>query len=323
MEKYHQILLSFVIGLLIPMTVLNVAVRLIPQETTVSTVETSPTQVTQPPQISKIPVLLDGGQTVEMEMNDYLVGVILAEMPTSFESAALQAQAVVARTYTLKRQQDLRHPEGAVCTDFNCCQAYISQETYLNGSGYPQDISAARAAVESTEDLVLTYDGQLIEATYFHSSGGKTEDAVAVWGVEYPYLQSVDSPGEEEMEHYCDQVYFDKQTLESLLGVTLQGTPDSWIGWKTYTVGGGVDTVYFGGTRYTGTQLRSLLNLNSTAFSMESEGNGIRITTLGKGHRVGMSQMGAQAMAMNGHTCQEILSHYYPGTRIDKTEDVG
>lgn len=322
MEKYHKILLSFVIGLLIPMSVLNIGLRVTPRETTAPTAETSPTDSTAPAKISKIQVLLDSGQTVQMELNDYLVGVILAEMSTSFESAALQAQAVVARTYTLKRQQDLRHPEGAVCTDFGCCQAYISQENYLDGNGYPQDIEAARSAVETTEDLVVTYDNQVIEATYFHSSGGTTEDAVAVWGVDYPYLQSVDSPGEEEMEHYSQEVYYDRQTLESLLGVTLRGTPDSWIGWKTYTVGGGVDTMYFGGTKYTGTELRSLLKLNSTAFYMDAVEDGIRITALGKGHRVGMSQMGAQAMAMRGNSWQEILLHYYPGTRIDKLEDV-
>lgn len=323
MEKYHQILLSFVIGLLIPMSVLNIGLRLMSQEATVPTAESLSTDPTLPVKISKIPVLQDDGQTVQMELDDYLVGVILAEMPTSFEPAALQAQAVVARTYAQKRQQDLRHPEGAVCTYFGCCQAYISQESYLDGEGYPQDISLARAAVELTEGLVLTYDNQLIEATYFHSSGGRTEDAVAVWGVAYPYLQSVDSPGEEEMEHYYGQVYYDKRTLESLLGVTLRGTPDSWIGVKTYTVGGGVDTIYFAGKRYSGTQLRSLLKLNSTVFSMEAEDDGIRITTLGKGHRVGMSQMGAQAMAVKGNSWQEILLHYYPGTRIDKSEDVG
>ena len=323
MEKYHQIILSFVIGLLIPTTVMNIGLRLTPQETTVSTAETQSTEPSVVVQSSKIPVLLTDGQTIQMELSDYLVGVILAEMPTSFEPAAIQAQAVVARTYALKRQQDMRHPDGAVCTDFNCCQAYISQESYLDGQGYPEDISAARSAVESTRGMVLAYEDKLIEATYFHSSGGKTEDAVAVWGVDYPYLQSVDSPGEEEMEHYCQVEYFDKQTLESCLGVTLWGAPSSWLGWTTYTAGGGVDTMYIDGVKYTGTELRSLLKLNSTAFYIEAADDGICVTTFGKGHRVGMSQMGAQAMALRGCSYQEILSHYYPGTRIDKLEDVG
>ena len=323
MEKYHQILISFAIGLLIPMAVLNMGLRLITHKTTVPTEDISYTEPSESVQNNKIPVLLVDGQMVQMDLNDYLVGVILAEMPTSFELAALQAQAVVARTYALKRVQDLRHPGGAVCTDFGCCQAYISQESYLDGQGYAQDITAARSAVESTEGIVLSYDDQLIEATYFHSSGGKTEDAVAVWGVDYPYLQSVDSPGEEEMEHYSQEVYFDRLMLESCLGTTLQGISESWLGWTTYTIGGGVDTMYFGGIKYTGIELRSLLKLNSTIFYMEPVDDGIRVMAFGKGHRVGMSQMGAQAMALRGCSYQEILLHYYPGTRIDKLEDVG
>ena len=257
-----------------------------------------------------------------MELEAYLIGVILAEMPTTFELAALEAQAVVARTYALKRYQEKRHADGAVCTDSACCQAYIAIADYLDGLGYAEDVAIARNAVQATTGMVLLYEDALAEATYFHSSGGRTEDAVAVWGAAYPYLQAIDSPGEEQMEHYSAQVFYDKSTLEQLVGLHLSNSPESWVGRITYTTGGGVDTIIFGGRAFTGIQLRKLLNLNSTAFTIQPETGGISITTLGKGHRVGMSQCGAQAMALKGSTYQQILCYYYPGTRIDKIEDV-
>lgn len=268
-------------------------------------------------------VLMDSGSLQWMELDAYLAGVILAEMPTSFDHQALCAQAVVARTYALRRQMEVRHEKGAVCADHACCQAYVSEAEYLSGLGYEEDITAAKAAIAETKDLVLTYDDQLIEATYFHSAGGQTEAAVAVWGVDYPYLQAVDSPGEEDVEPFTVRSYFPREELEKALERTLPGAPSGWIGWTTYTPGGGVEKIIFAGVQYSGIRIRSLLNLNSTAFSMEADEDGIWITTQGKGHRVGMSQIGAQAMALEGNTYQQILSHYYPGTRIDKMEDVG
>lgn len=268
-------------------------------------------------------VLMDSGSLQWMDMDAYLTGVILAEMPTSFDHQALCAQAVVARTYALRRQTEARHDKGAVCTDHACCQAYVSEAEYLSGLGYEEDIITARAAIADTTNLILTYDDQLIEATYFHSAGGQTEAAVAVWGVEYPYLQAVDSPGEEMVEPFTVRSYFSREDLERVLDRTLPGAPSGWIGWTTYTPGGGVENILFAGVQYSGIRMRSLLSLNSTAFSMEADTDGIWITAKGKGHRVGMSQIGAQAMALEGNTYQQILSHYYPGTRIDKMEDVG
>lgn len=321
-EKYLQIVGAFLLGLLVPWLVLRVGGLMVHDETETEITVPSATEETASGERSKINVVLPTGQTVKMELESYLVGVVLAEMPTSYASAALQAQATVARTYALKRQQELRHPKGAVCTDFNCCQAYVSPEEYLDGLGYQEDIDKTIEAVLATAGQVLTYDGQLIEATYFSCSGGRTEEAVAVWGVDYPYLQAVESPGEEKMEHFSTQLHFSKKELEEKLGITLSGRPKSWIGWTTYTTGGGVDSMFFAGKSYSGLELRRLLGLNSTAFSMEERGDGILVTTSGKGHRVGMSQSGAQAMAVKGSSCAEILAHYYPGTRIDKWKDL-
>jgi stage II sporulation protein D len=245
-------------------------------------------------------------------------------MPAYFEFEALRAQAVAARTFALRCHQDLgKHPGGAVCTDPACCQAYLSREHYLAQGGSPDDADKIRRAVESTTGQIVTYEGELIEAPYFSCSGGRTEDAAAVWGNEVPYLLSLASPGEEEAAVFKTTVTFTQEEFCALLGRSIPGPPYSWFGYPTYTEGGGVASITIAGQSYTGVALRKLLDLNSTAFSIRTSGNLISVTTSGKGHRVGMSQYGADAMALKGHTYDTILRYYYPGTRIDKMDTLG
>lgn len=263
-----------------------------------------------------IPVLLDDGSVQTMDIDTYLTGVLLKEMPVKFEMEALKAQAVVARTYALRRilRAD-KHKEGAVCTDPSCCQAYSTIDTFLAGGGTEQGVEKARDAVKATGDTVITYEGDLIEATYFSCSGGMTEDARAVWGIDIPYLQSVSSPGEEAATHFTDTVTFLAEEFASILGQNFTGYPESWLEAVTYTDGGGVDTITLCGKTYKGTTFRSLLGLRSTCFALTAVGNKITITTKGYGHRVGMSQYGADAMAVQGSSYQDILNYYYH--RID------
>ena len=319
-ENILQIVAAILLGLMLPGAVIRLTASTPDPLTTSGAGQSATEEETAQPGIW---VLMEDGNTQWMILEEYVIGVILAEMPTSYEHSALSAQAVVARTYALKRQQGNRHPMGAVCTDPGCCQAYIDIAHYLDGNGYEEDVEKARAAVDDTASMVLTYENDLIEATYYHCSGGRTEDALVVWGVSYPYLQVVESPGEEGMDGYTESVWYSVAELEEMLGRQLPGAPESWMGWTTYTVGGGVEHMLFAGIQYTGAELRKLLNLNSTVFTMTLEGSGLRIDTLGKGHRVGMSQTGAQVMALSGNSWQQIVAHYYPGTRIDKMEDVG
>ena len=266
------------------------------------------TAQTDPVPKQQIAVLMDDGQARIMDLDEYISGVVAAEMPAEFEEDALRAQAVAARTYALKRAEGSKHTGGAVCTDSACCQAYRVQWQTEAGS------DKIRTAVDSTAGQVLTYGGQLIDATYFSCSGGKTEAAVAVWGTDVPYLQAVDSPGEEQATHYMDTVSFSLETFSQKIGDKLT---DGWLGKITYTPGGGVDTIQIGGKTYTGTQLRSKLGLRSTAFVITGIGDKVTITTKGFGHRVGMSQYGADAMAVQGKNYQQILSYYYPGTALE------
>lgn len=252
----------------------------------------------------------------QMPLEEYLVGVVLGEMPASFSMEALKAQAVAARTCALEwSSAGSKHPNGGVCVNYKCCQSYVNPERY---GGTEKMLSRVKTAVAETAGQVLTYDGALIQATYFSCSGGKTEDAVAVWGESVPYLQSVVSPGEEWSPIYEDAVFFTPSEFAACLGRDLTGDCAGWLGQINRTRGGGVDSMVIGGVRYSGTHLRSLLSLNSTAFTMKAEKGGITVTTTGKGHRVGMSQYGAETMARDGSSFSDILGHYYPGTRIDK-----
>ena len=262
-------------------------------------------------------VLMQDGLVQEIELQQYVLCVVLQEMPASFELEALKAQAIVTRTYTLKRDSlGGKHIGAAVCTDSTCCQAYISEENFLKNGGTEADLNKVRTAVQETKDLVLTYNDALIEATYFSCSGGMTEDAEAVWGSDIPYLQAVESPGEEFATNFVSTITFSTDTFEALLGKELNDYPETWIESISLTSGGGVKNIRICGTDYEGTKIRKLLNLRSTAFLITAVGDTVTITTKGFGHRVGMSQYGAEAMAVNGKNFSEILAHYYPGTQL-------
>jgi len=173
-----------------------------------------------------------------------------------------------------------------------------------------------KKAVESTRLQVLYYNGELIEATYFSCSGGLTEDAEAVWGSEIAYLRSVQSPGEEAATHYTDTVTFYVHEMASRLGISSPQNSYDWIKNISYTDGGGVDSIQVGDVEFRGTAFRQLLGLRSTAFAITTLGNTVTITTKGFGHRVGMSQYGADAMAVQGSTYEQILHHYYQGVEL-------
>lgn len=323
-QFWKEAQLAVVMGVLVPAVLLGAASALTnterPVEESAPPTQVQETEISAPTQT--IPVLMSDGTTVQMELGNYLTGVILAEMPVSFEEEARKAQAVVARTYTIRAwEKGSKHENAAVCTDSSCCQAYISTEDYLAKGGTQDGIAAMTAAVEDTEGLVLTYDGALIEATYFSCSGGSTEDAVAVWGTDVPYLQAVSSPGEEYAAHYTDTVTFTAQEFSDALDLDLSGVPSSWFGSVTYTAGGGVDTMVIGGNSFGGTELRKALGLRSTAFTITTDADSVAITTRGYGHRVGMSQYGADAMAASGSSCEEILAHYYQGAVLEQWID--
>ncbi len=314
---WKDIVSALMMGAVLPGLMLNFGVMALDQEQeTAMPVETTQAQTVPPIILHPVSVLTEDGEEL-WDMDQYLTCVLLGEIPASFELEAMKAQSVAARTYARKAQNTGgKHGNGSICTKSGCCQAFLEVEEYLANGGTQEGVDKIRRAVTATSGMCLTYEGELIEATYFSSSGGYTEDAQAVWGSEYPYLQAVSSPGEEHSTHFRDTKIFTSEQFCAALGEPLEGKPESWFGAVTYTDGGGVDTMTIGSRSYTGTQLRSLLGLRSTAFSVLTGEDRVTITTRGYGHRVGLSQYGADAMAAGGSTYHEILAHYYPGTTL-------
>ena len=306
--KNKPFLIALVLGVLLPCLLLLILSKISP--------DSGPHQTEPNDGARKLQVLMADGVVAEMLLEEYILGVVLGEMPASFELEALKAQAVVARTYTVRANH---HENADICTDHTCCQAYCAPKDYTGSASALQKV---RKAVEDTAGEIVTYQGKPIEATYFSCSGGRTEDAVAVWGQDVPYLQAVDSPGEEKAANYLKTTSMTAGEFAYAFG-GLSGPPSNWIGDITYTKGGGVDTIQIGGTVYKGTQVRQLLGLRSTAFVITVVGSSVTITTKGSGHRVGMSQYGADAMAVSGSDYEDILAHYYPGTALQGIDNAG
>ena len=311
----RDLMVSIFMGAVLPGVILSHRTLLYPGM--VETEEIPVIEETETHRSYSVKVRQTDGTVTETELERYLVGVVLGEMPAYFEPEALKAQAVVARTYTLRiHTQGGKHGDGSICTDPGCCQAYVTVMDYLEQGGTGESVEKVTAAVNATAGKVLLYEQKLIEATYFSCSGGTTEDAQAVWGTDYPYLRSVSSPGEENAACFTDTVSFSFPAFQERLGVQLDEDPAAWFGPVTCTAGSGVAVITVGGKEYTGTEMRRLLGLRSTIFEIEVTEKEIRIHTKGYGHRVGMSQYGAEAMAVGGSTYDRILAHYYRGTTL-------
>jgi stage II sporulation protein D len=275
---------------------------------------------------STVRVAMEDGQVEEMTLADYLWSVVAAEMPASFELEALKAQAVTARTYTAwkTRAGEANHPDADVCTDITCCQAYLSWEQAAENWGasaeaYQEKISAA---VAGTDGQILTYQGQPIQAVFFSSAAGRTEDAVAVWGNEVPYLVGVDSPEGEDVPNYHTQVTLSAEEfratfLDSYPAADLSGSPSGWFQNTVATASGAVASMDVGGVTVKGTQLRRLFSLRSTSFTVETGEDSVTFQVTGYGHGVGMSQYGANTLAGQGKTYEEILKWYYTGVELE------
>ena len=320
---WRDILAAWMMGMILPGIMLNYAVMALRQQDTARSIQIAVPEETEETE-AFLPVLFRNtdGSTERGNMEEYLVCVVLAEMPAVFDTESLKAQSVAARTYARKAWiTGGKHGDGSVCGEPGCCQAYLEPERYCEKGGTEAAVEKVREAVYATAGECLEYEGELIEATYFSCSGGRTEDALEVWGSDYPYLQSVDSPGEETAERFADTVTFSLEQFAAALDLDTPEEPESWITEAEYTQGGGVKGMTIGGKRFEGTRLRSLLGLRSTAFEWEISEDRIVITTRGYGHRVGMSQYGAEAMALEGCTYREILPHYYPGTELVTVQD--
>ena len=269
----------------------------------------------------------DGDTTEQMTLERYLTGVVRGEMPASFEMEALRAQAAAERSYVyyqLAAGRKDAHPDADFCTDHTCCSAYLSETAAREkwGGDFAPWNTRVEQAVSDTDGQVVLYNGRPILAVFHSSSAGRTAAAGDVWSGDLPYLVSVDSPeGEETVPNYYSTVTFTAaEAKEKLLAahpeLKLSGTPDRWFGAAAENGSGRVETVSVGGTDIEGTELRRIFGLRSACFTVAADSESVTFRVTGYGHGVGMSQYGANQMAREGKTWQEILEWYYTGATV-------
>lgn len=258
-----------------------------------------------------INVKLTNGSVIQISLEDYVIGVVGAEMPAEFNAEALKAQAVAARTYALKKTSS----GGTISTTISD-QAYNTIDELKSkwGSSFSKYYEKVKNAVSATKGQVLTYNGSYIEALFFSTSNGKTEDSVNVWGNSFAYLKSVDSPWDTSERSYSGSKTLSISEINKKLGVNISSVNDIVI--KSKTAGNRVKEVTFSGKSFTGVKIRTLLGLKSADFDISQNGNNIVFTTRGYGHGVGLSQYGANGMAKAGYSYKQILMHYYTGVSL-------
>ena len=269
----------------------------------------------------------DGDTTEQMTLERYLTGVVRGEMPASFEMEALRAQAAAERSYVyyqLAAGRKDSHPDADFCTDHTCCSAYLSETAAREkwGGDFAPWNTRVEQAVSDTDGQVVLYNGRPILSVFHSSSAGRTAAAGDVWSGDLPYLVSVDSPeGEETVPNYYSTVTFTAaEAKEKLLTahpeLKLSGTPDRWFGAAAENGSGRVETVSVGGTDIEGTELRRIFGLRSACFTVAADSESVTFRVTGYGHGVGMSQYGANQLAREGKTWQEILEWYYTGATV-------
>ena len=276
-------------------------------------VDNTSTNKTTKSSVSEITIYRSNGSVINLNMTDYLIGVVSSEMPASFNLEALKAQSVLARTYALKAKQT-----GKKLTDTVSTQSYIDIDQMKNkwGNSFNTYYNKIKNAVENTNGEYLCYNGNYIEALYHSTNNGKTESSLDVFGNYYPYLISVSSEYDKNASSYLRTISMPLDTISNKLGLSLNN--DSVISILSYTDGGNIKEININGNNFSGKKVRELLGLRSADFDISISDNNANITTRGYGHGVGMSQYGANGMANAGYSYKDILSHYYPGTTLTK-----
>lgn len=246
----------------------------------------------------------------KINLEEYVIGVVAGEMPASFEKEALKSQAIASRTYAMFKLNTNKTKNYDLVTDITN-QVYLNNEKLkqLWGSNYELYYNKIKNCVEETKNLIMKYNGEIIPSYYFAYSNGKTEDVETVFGESKDYLKSVES---NDGINITNEITLSKNDFCTKLNIDCTNLI---INNKVLTNSNRVKTIDINGKTYKGTQIRQLLNLKSTDFDIMINDD-IKITTKGYGHGVGMSQYGANNLAKEGKSYDQILKHYYQNINI-------
>lgn len=256
-------------------------------------------------------------ETLKVPFEEYIKGVLAGEMPTSFELEALKAQAVAARSYVLYQVSKNKDKDyDVVNTTDN--QVYLTDEDLKSKwkDEYTSKINKVKKAVSETKGEYLSYNGEIVEALFFSTSTGKTENSEEVFSSKVPYLRSVSSTWDEASPVYQDTATFNLNDFYQKLGLQYNDKITAEVLETTST--GRVKKIKINGVELNGRDVATKLKLRSNYFSIVQNDKNVTITTKGFGHGVGMSQYGALGMAKEGYKYDKILKHYYQGTEIKK-----
>ena len=254
----------------------------------------------------------------EIELNEYVLGVLAGEMPISFELEALKAQAVASRSYVLKRL-DYNKDKDYDVVDSITNQVYLDNEHLKKawGDNYIKNVNKLKTAVNETFNEYLECDGQIADALFFSTSNGYTENSELVFNFAVSYLKSVSSPWDKEVttafkttKEMSLQEFYERLNLPYQEKIKIENIDRSATN--------RILKIKINNQEFTGREIYNKLKIRSTDFTIEQENTNVIITTIGYGHGVGMSQYGALGMAKKGYNYKEILTHYYQNTQIKK-----
>ena len=254
----------------------------------------------------------------KIPLEEYIVGVLAGEMPINFDIEALKAQAVASRSYALKRMEYNKDKDYDV-VDSILNQVYLD-DNYLRdawGNSYVKNINKLRKVVNSTIDEYLEYNNSIVDALFFSTSNGFTEDSSNIFNFECEYLKSVDSPWDKDVS----SAYLTTKTMnltEFYKKLNIPYSKNLNIEIKKRSSTNRILLLSINNVEFKGTDVYNKLSLRSTDFTIELQGDNVSITTKGYGHGVGLSQYGALGMAKEGYNYVEILNHYYQNTKITK-----
>ena len=276
-------------------------------------------------------LITETGEISEVPVEEYVIGAVCAEMPASFETEALKAQAVAAHTYAERQRLKAEFsPDPELCgadfsDDTSKYQGFFDNEKIRQqyGENYESYYSKIKNAVSEVLPYIITYQDEPIISAFHSMSSGKTESAENIWGTKLDYLVPVDSSYDKDAPKYLDEISYSGDELKKILesefnDINLDSDFKKWIEIKDISDSGTVLSVNVGDKNISGSNLRDILGLRSACFDVDYKDDKIIFTTKGFGHGVGMSQYGADAMASQGQKWQDIISHYYPHASIVK-----